>query len=101
MTKIEVSDTYLIVKEGSHTYRAFKEPSANLYQLFHDAGVSLDKTSIVVTDTTGTALLINFLASVLPVVGIVVAMVFMGVFYVTIIYIIYLVIRALRKYLSS
>lgn len=65
--KITVSDTKLIVSEKDRTVQSAKEPSSNIYQIFKDAGVSLDKTKVVVKDETGLANWFNLISSVLPI----------------------------------
>ena len=48
--EIVILDNKLTVKEQDKTVQTFKEPGANVYQLFKDAGVSLDKTKVLVKD---------------------------------------------------
>lgn len=45
-----------------------KEPGSNIYQLFKDAGVSLDKTKVVVKDDSSLNNWLNILSSILPVI---------------------------------
>jgi cell division protease FtsH len=68
VTSIEVLPTKLTVHEKSGDLESFKESSANVYQLFKDAGVPLDKTSVVIKDETAINNWINILSSVLPVI---------------------------------
>ena len=68
VSEISVSENKLLVKEGSETIQAFKEPGSNVYQLFKDAGVALDKTKVVVKDQTGLNSWVNILSSFLPIV---------------------------------
>jgi len=66
--EIVILDNKLTVKEQDKTVQSFKEPGANVYQLFKDAGVSLDKTKVLVKDETGLNSWINILSSVLPII---------------------------------
>jgi cell division protease FtsH len=68
VSEIVIVDNKLTVHEKEETLQSFKEPGANVYQLFKDAGVSLDKTKVAVKDETG---LVNWLAvisNVLPII---------------------------------
>ncbi|MEK7558822.1 MAG: ATP-dependent zinc metalloprotease FtsH, partial [Patescibacteria group bacterium] len=67
VSEITITDNKLSVKEGDKTVQAFKEPGSNIYQLFSDAGVKLDKTKVVVKDETGLNGWINILSSVIPI----------------------------------
>lgn len=67
VSEITITDNKLNVKEGDKTVQAFKEPGSNIYQLFSDAGVKLDKTKVVVKDETGLNGWINILSSVIPI----------------------------------
>jgi len=68
VTSIEVLPTKLIVRSKTGNLESFKESNANVYQLFKDAGVPLDKTNIVIKDETTINNWINILASILPVI---------------------------------
>lgn len=69
VSEIEVQDTKLVVKrKDGKTIETFKEPGSNVYTLFKDAGVNLDKTKVVVNDKTGLNSWINILASILPII---------------------------------
>ena len=68
VTEIQVQDNKLVLKEGKNNLESYKETGANVYQIFKDAGVQLDKTSIVVNDETGLNNWLNIISSVLPVV---------------------------------
>src|ERR1035437_8308907 len=68
VTSIEVLPTKITVHEKAGDLESFKESSANVYQLFKDAGVPLDKTSVVIKDETAINNWINILSSVLPVI---------------------------------
>ena len=67
--QISISDNKLLVQEKDGTnLQAFKEGSANVYQLFKDAGVTLDKTKVVVKDESGLNNWLGIVSSILPVV---------------------------------
>lgn len=66
--EITITDNKLTVKEDKGTVETFKEPGANVYQLFKDAGVSLDKTKVVIKDETGLNSWVNIVSSILPIV---------------------------------
>jgi len=68
VTSIEVLPTKLIVHEKTGNLKSFKESNANVYQLFKDAGVPLDKTSVVIKDETAINNWINIISSILPVI---------------------------------
>lgn len=68
VSEITITDNKLSVKEGDKTVEAFKETSTDTYQLFKDAGVSLDKTKVTIKDETGLNGWINILSSVLPII---------------------------------
>ncbi len=67
--QIEVSGNKItaIDKEGK-TIEANKEEGANLYQIFKDSGISLEKTKVVVKDDTTLNTWVSILSSVLPVI---------------------------------
>ena len=68
VTQIDVSGTKITAMEkGGDTVQSFKEPSADLYQVFNDAGVSLNKTKVTVKDDTTLNNWVGILGSVLPV----------------------------------
>src|ERR1035437_8332862 len=52
VSSIDVLPNKLTVHEKSGDLQSFKEESSNIYQLFKDAGVPLDKTNVVITDET-------------------------------------------------
>ncbi|MBI2195634.1 MAG: ATP-dependent zinc metalloprotease FtsH [Candidatus Levybacteria bacterium] len=68
VSEISVSDTKLTVTEKDKTLISTKEPGQNVYQLFKDAGVPLDKTKVTVKDDAALNSWINILSSVLPIV---------------------------------
>lgn len=68
VSQINVSDNKLTVVEKSGQLVSTKEVGANIYQLFKDAGVNLDKTKVVIKDDTGLNAWVNILSSVLPIV---------------------------------
>lgn len=67
VTEIVVFENKLIVHEDKEKVISFKEQGSNIYQLFKDAGVSLDKTKIVIRDQTGLNSWLNIISSVLPI----------------------------------
>jgi cell division protease FtsH len=68
VTEIDVQDNKLVLKEGKNNFESYKETGANVYQIFRDAGVQLNKTSIVISDDTGLNNWLNIISSILPVV---------------------------------
>ncbi|MCL5113908.1 MAG: ATP-dependent zinc metalloprotease FtsH [Patescibacteria group bacterium] len=68
VSEIAIVDNKLTVKENGQTLQSFKEPSANVYQLFKDAGVSLDKTKVNIKDETGLNNWLNIATSILPII---------------------------------
>lgn len=67
VSQIEVTDNKLVLKEGKETFQSFKETGANVYQIFKDADVQLNKTKIVINDQTGLNNWLNIISSVLPI----------------------------------
>lgn len=66
--KITVQDTKLIASEkGGKTIETTKESGSNVYSLFKDAGVQLDKTQVVVKDEAGLTGWLNVISSILPI----------------------------------
>ncbi|EKD87111.1 MAG: hypothetical protein ACD_37C00033G0001, partial [uncultured bacterium] len=66
--EIDVLDNKLVLKQkDGKSVQAFKEPGSNIYTLFKDAGVQLDKTRVSINDKTTVNNWINILASVLPI----------------------------------
>jgi len=68
VTEITVLDNKLVVKEGDETLDSFKETGANVYQIFNDAGVPLNKTKVIVKDQTGLNNWLGILSSILPII---------------------------------
>ena len=68
VTSIEVLPNKLTVHEKSGDLVSFKESNANVYQLFKDAGVPLDKTKVVIKDETTLNNWINIISGILPVI---------------------------------
>ncbi|MGH7245873.1 MAG: ATP-dependent zinc metalloprotease FtsH [Candidatus Levyibacteriota bacterium] len=66
--ELTVTDTKLTAQEKGQTVETTKEATANVYTLFKDAGVSLDKTKVTVKDDSGLTNWINILSGVLPIV---------------------------------
>ncbi len=65
---ITVSDTKIQATEkGGKVVDTTKEANANVYTLFKDAGVSLDKTKVMVKDESSIGSWINLISSVLPI----------------------------------
>ncbi len=67
VSEITILDNKLTVRRGEEVVDSFKEPSANVYQIFKDAGVPLDKTKVIVRDQTGINNWIGLISSVLPI----------------------------------
>ena len=68
VTEIEVLENKLVVKVGKETLQSYKEPGANVYQIFKDAGVQLDKTKVVIKDQAGVNSWLNIISSILPII---------------------------------
>lgn len=66
--QIDILENKLTIHETDKTYQAFKEPGSNVYQLFKDAGVSLNKTKVTVKDESSLNNWIGILSSVLPII---------------------------------
>ena len=67
VTEIEVHDNKLVLKQEGKSVEAFKEPGSNIYTLFKDAGVELNKTKVVINDKTTLNNWISIFASLLPI----------------------------------
>ncbi|MDP2586049.1 MAG: AAA family ATPase, partial [Candidatus Levybacteria bacterium] len=67
VTGIEILENKLVLTEGKETFQSFKETGANVYQIFKDAGVELNKTKITIKDETGLNNWMNVISSVLPI----------------------------------
>ncbi len=68
VSQISVDDTSLTVTEKNQTLVSTKESGQNVYSLFKDAGVPLDKTKVIIKDNTGVNAWINILSSILPII---------------------------------
>lgn len=68
VSSIEVSPNKISAVEKNITLESSKEANADIYQLFKNADVSLDKTKVNIKDDTTVNNWINILASVLPVI---------------------------------
>ncbi|MBI4089214.1 MAG: ATP-dependent zinc metalloprotease FtsH [Candidatus Levybacteria bacterium] len=68
VSEITVLDNKLTVLEGKNTLQSYKEGGANVYQIFKDAGVPLDKTKVVIKDQTGLNNWLGIISSVLPII---------------------------------
>ena len=66
--QIVITDNKLTITTKEGTAKSFKEPGSNLYQIFKDAGVPLDKTKVTVKDETGLNNWLTIVSSVLPIV---------------------------------
>ncbi len=66
--QIEVSGNKITAtQKNDKTIEAYKEPGSNLYQIFKDSGVSLEKTKVDIKDDTAMNNWITILSSVLPI----------------------------------
>ena len=65
--EIVVVDSKLTVTSKQGVVETYKEPGSNVYELFKDAGVSLEKTKVVVKDESSIATLVGIVSSVLPI----------------------------------
>ncbi|OGH20598.1 MAG: cell division protein FtsH [Candidatus Levybacteria bacterium RIFCSPHIGHO2_02_FULL_37_13] len=68
VSEIVIVDNKLTIHEKEDTLQSFKEPGANVYQLFKDAGVSLDKTKVVIKDESGFGNWLVVLSNILPII---------------------------------
>ena len=68
VSQIEVLENKLVIKKGKETLQSYKEPGANVYQIFKDAGVQLDKTKVVIKDQAGVNNWLNIISSILPII---------------------------------
>lgn len=66
--EIVVNEDKLVVTEKDRTVEAAKEKSADVYSLFHDAGVDLKSTKVTVKDESTLNNWINLISAILPVV---------------------------------
>ena len=67
VSEINVSANKIDATEKTGTIESSKETSADVYQLFQNAGVKLDKTKVVIKDDTTLNNWINILSGVLPI----------------------------------
>ncbi len=67
VSEVEVLDNKLTLHEKSGIYEASKETSADVYTLFKDAGVSTNKTKIVINDQTAMNNWLGLIGTVAPV----------------------------------
>jgi len=67
VSSIEVSSNKIDATEKSGIVEASKESTADVYQLFQNAGVKLDKTKVNIKDDTALNSWINILSGVLPI----------------------------------
>lgn len=68
VSQIVVLENKLTVTTKEGIVQSFKEPGSNIYQLFKDTGVPLDKTKVIVKDESGLNNWLNFFSSVLPII---------------------------------
>jgi len=68
VSEIVVVENKLTVKKDGETIQAFKEPGSNVYQLFKDAGASLEKTKVNIKDETSLNNWFNLITSILPII---------------------------------
>lgn len=66
--EITVQDNKLVVDTTSGVVETAKEPGSNVYQLFKDAGVSLENTKVLVKDDAGLNSWINIISAVFPII---------------------------------
>jgi cell division protease FtsH len=68
VNEIDVTGDKLVVHEdGGKTLTAVKEPGSDIYSLFRDANVPLDRVKVTVKDEAGLNSWINILSAILPV----------------------------------
>lgn len=68
VTEIEVLENKLVLHEKNGVYEASKEPNSDVYSLFKDAGVALNKTKVTINDKTTVNNWINIFGTILPIV---------------------------------
>src|ERR1035437_1029043 len=68
VSELNVSSTKIDAMEKSTTIESAKEATADVYQLFQNAGVKLDKTKVVIKDDTSLNNWISILSGILPVI---------------------------------
>ena len=68
VSSINVYSNKIDATEKAGTFESFKETDADVYQLFKNAGVTLNKTKVVIKDDTTLNTWINILSGVLPIV---------------------------------
>lgn len=66
--EIDIQGNKLIVKEEDRTVEATKEPNADVYAIFNDAGVPLNNTKVAVKEEGGLSNWVNLISAILPVV---------------------------------
>ena len=67
VSEIVVFENKLTVHESKEILVSFKEPGANIYELFKDAGVPLNKTKVIIKDQTGLNNWLGIISSILPI----------------------------------
>ncbi len=68
VSELTVLDNKITVTQGKNTLQSYKETGANVYQIFKDAGVQLDKTKVIIKDQAGLNNWLNIISSVLPII---------------------------------
>lgn len=66
--EIVVFENKLTVHEDKEILVSFKEPGANIYQLFKDANAPLNKTKVIIKDQTGLNNWLSIISSILPII---------------------------------
>ncbi|HSD98171.1 MAG TPA: ATP-dependent zinc metalloprotease FtsH [Patescibacteria group bacterium] len=66
--ELTVSDTKIVASEKGGSVESTKESGSSVYNLFKDAGVSLDKTKVTIKDDSSFTNWVNILSGVLPIV---------------------------------
>lgn len=67
VSELAIRGDKLIATEKDKKIAAYKEPRANVYSLFKDAGVSLEKTKVAVKDESGLNTWLGLAGTILPV----------------------------------
>ncbi len=68
VSEVNVYTNKISAVEKTGTIESFKETTADVYQLFQNAGVKLDKTKVVIKDDTTLNNWINLISGILPVI---------------------------------
>jgi len=65
--EIVVFENKLTIHEDKDILVSFKEPGANIYQLFKDANAPLNKTKVIIKDQAGLNSWLGIISSILPI----------------------------------